>query len=77
MARWRSGLTHIPLKDTFMGSNPIRVTRQIMNSVNPSSFFCDGENHPRFKKPCKKQIKTRKAYRKIWKKEKEYISIYA
>lgn len=26
MAHWRSGLTHIPLKDTFMGSNPVWVT---------------------------------------------------
>ena len=26
MALWRSGLTHVPLKDTFKGSNPLRVT---------------------------------------------------
>ena len=27
MPCWRSGLTHIPLKDTCMGSNPIQGTR--------------------------------------------------
>ena len=26
MALWRSGLTHCPLKATFTGSNPVRVT---------------------------------------------------
>lgn len=26
MPCWRSGLTHIPLKDTFMDSNPVWVT---------------------------------------------------
>lgn len=26
MPCWRSGLTHIPLKDTCMGSNPIQGT---------------------------------------------------
>ena len=29
LARWRSGLTHIPFKDTFMGSNPVRVTNSV------------------------------------------------
>jgi hypothetical protein len=31
MARWRSGLTHIPFTDAFMGSNPIRVTKFVIN----------------------------------------------
>lgn len=26
LARWRNGLTHSPLKATFTGSNPVRVT---------------------------------------------------
>lgn len=26
LARWRSGLTHMPFTHTFMGSNPVRVT---------------------------------------------------
>ena len=26
MALWRSGLTHRPLKATFTGPNPVRVT---------------------------------------------------
>lgn len=26
LARWRSGLTHSPLKATSTGSNPVRVT---------------------------------------------------
>ena len=28
MALWRSGLTHRPLKATFTGSNPVRVTNR-------------------------------------------------
>ena len=28
MALWRSGLTHRPLKATFTGPNPVRVTTQ-------------------------------------------------
>ena len=27
MALWRSGLTHRPLKATFTGPNPVRVTK--------------------------------------------------
>ena len=27
MARWRSGLTHMPFTHAFMGSNPVRVTK--------------------------------------------------
>ena len=27
MARWRSGLTHMPFTHAFTGSNPVRVTR--------------------------------------------------
>ena len=27
MAHWRSGSTHIPLKDTFAGPNPAWVTK--------------------------------------------------
>ena len=26
LARWRSGLTHMPFTHAFMGSNPVRVT---------------------------------------------------
>ncbi len=26
VARWRSGLTHMPFTHAFMGSNPVRVT---------------------------------------------------
>lgn len=29
MACWRSGLTHIPLKDTFTGSNPVQATIRV------------------------------------------------
>ncbi len=28
MARWRSGLTHMPLMHAFMGSKPVRVTNE-------------------------------------------------
>ena len=28
MARWRSGLTHMPFTHTFMGSNPVWVTKR-------------------------------------------------
>lgn len=40
MAPWRSGLTHIPLKDTFKGSNPFRVTK-IKNCIHMNAFFID------------------------------------
>ena len=29
MACWRSGLTHIPLKDTYTGSNPVQATIKV------------------------------------------------
>ena len=34
MALWRSGLTHRPLKATFTGSNPVRVTTQKLLATN-------------------------------------------
>ena len=32
MARWRSGLTHQPFTLAFMGSNPVRVTKNLLIS---------------------------------------------
>ncbi len=73
MARWRSGLTHIPLKDTFMGSNPIRVTRQIMNSVNPGSFFNDGRATRDSKNLAKSDSKPEKHSEKYGKSKKNTL----
>ena len=39
VARWRSGLTHIPFKDTFMGSNPVRVTNLVNYWIVRFSFL--------------------------------------
>ena len=38
MALWRSGLTHRPLKATFTGSNPVRVTKMIIKPLTAFLF---------------------------------------
>ncbi len=40
MACWRRGLTHIPFKDTFMGSNPVQVTTKKISIDVGRCFFC-------------------------------------
>lgn len=39
MACWRRGLTHIPFKDTFMGSNPVQVTNKKITALEKCRFF--------------------------------------
>ena len=38
MARWWSGLTHMPFTHAFMGSNPVRVTKNVVK-IQFSEFF--------------------------------------
>jgi hypothetical protein len=46
-ARWRSGLTHRPFKAAFTGSNPVRVTkRMIERSSIPGGLAQLGERLP-------------------------------
>ena len=40
VARWRSGLTHMPFTHAFMGSNPVRVTNLVIwGNTMCCSFF--------------------------------------
>ena len=39
LARWRSGLTHIPFKDAFTRSNRVRVTNLTERIDLGQSFF--------------------------------------